>query len=481
MQTLVTQRLPQDRGLSQEALAAALIGAALFLYYVSPNFFLAGVATCFLVAAAWWRLDMALLTVALTAPFYRFPKSLDLPFLTQTLDRAAALEVSLAEYALGVCVLAWAIRSVVSSPEKEAAAAVPGWRTHLTWLPPALLVLAAALSLPFTEHLRFALREFRVIVVEPAVYYFLLVQTLRTPRDVARFLYAFVALGVGVGVYSLYHYLFVGVVETADGVGRVLAVYHSPNALALFLGRVIPVALAFGAAALLLARSWPRALLFAAASVPLFVGFYITFSRGAWLGIIAALALILVLQVGRRALFGLAGLALLALLAIPFLPWERLFALTPLVQRLYVWEAALAVLRDHPLTGVGMDNFLYYYPEYMLPQAALEPDISHPHNLVLDFWLRLGILGLAALVWLQHQFWSAAWRVWRSARTIDEKVLALALMASMVDFLVHGLIDNSYFLIDLAYIFWATSALMTVLHIYRRSDDSPPAMAGAAR
>jgi len=33
-------------------------------------------------------------------------------------------------------------------------------------------------------------------------------------------------------------------------------------------------------------------------------------------------------------------------------------------------------------------------------------------------------------------------------------------MASMVDFLAHGLIDNSYFLVDLAFVFFLTLGLM---------------------
>ncbi len=36
-------------------------------------------------------------------------------------------------------------------------------------------------------------------------------------------------------------------------------------------------------------------------------------------------------------------------------------------------------------------------------------------------------------------------------------------MASMADFLVHGMLDNSYFLIDLAVVFWLTFGLAEVM------------------
>lgn len=471
----IAQRLPHPGSPTQELLAAALLAAPLLLYYFSLNLLVSAAASCIFVILAWWRLDMALLTVIITAPFYRFPKTLTIPGITQTFD------ISLAEYALGVCLIAWLLRLIIPTPLQRELSGVETKDTWLKWALPALLVGVAALSLPFTEHLRFALREYRVVVIEPALYYFLLVSTLRSPSDVARSLFAFLALGAAVAAYSLYHYVFVGVVEAADGVRRVLAVYHSPNALALFLGRLIPSALTLSAAAIIMQRSWRRAMLPFVTVILLLAAFYITFSRGAWLGIIAAFVFILIFLLGRRAVFAVAGLVILSLLAIPLLPWERLLAATPLVQRLYVWQAAVAMLGDHPLTGIGMDNFLYYYPQYILPQAALEPDISHPHNLILDFWLRLGILGLPTLVWLQYQFWRAAGVVWRSAGAHEEKVLALAIMASMVDFLVHGLIDNSYFLIDLAYIFWFTCALMTVLYFHNQASQPTSSVDGAPR
>jgi hypothetical protein len=51
------------------------------------------------------------------------------------------------------------------------------------------------------------------------------------------------------------------------------------------------------------------------------------------------------------------------------------------------------MIRDHPLTGLGLDNFLYYYPEYILPEALAEPNLSHPHNILLEALYELGVLG----------------------------------------------------------------------------------------
>ncbi|MCL5958509.1 MAG: O-antigen ligase family protein [Chloroflexi bacterium] len=127
------------------------------------------------------------------------------------------------------------------------------------------------------------------------------------------------------------------------------------------------------------------------------------------------------------------------------------------------------MIRDNPIRGIGLDNFLYKYPRYMLPEAWREPNLSHPHNLVLDFWLRLGSPGLIVILWLLYGFFRAGARLHRRIGDRTCQALAIGLMASMVDFVVHGLIDNSYFVVDLAIIFWATLAMLRILD---REGDS---------
>jgi O-antigen ligase len=125
--------------------------------------------------------------------------------------------------------------------------------------------------------------------------------------------------------------------------------------------------------------------------------------------------------------------------------------------RLKLWQASLAMLRDHWPLGVGLDNFLYAYrTRYILPEAWQEPDLSHPHNLLLDFGTRLGLGGIVLLIWLQVAFWRRAWRLYQTSAS----PLILGLMGSMAIFLSHGLVDNSYFLVDLAFVFFLTMGLV---------------------
>jgi O-antigen ligase len=98
----------------------------------------------------------------------------------------------------------------------------------------------------------------------------------------------------------------------------------------------------------------------------------------------------------------------------------------------------------------------------MLPQAGNEPNMSHPHNFVLDFWLSTGALGLSAFLWLQVTFWRWSRRALNEASGTN-LLIAAGLAASMTEMLLHGFIDNSFFLIDLAFFFWLTYGLMAAV------------------
>ena len=190
----------------------------------------------------------------------------------------------------------------------------------------------------------------------------------------------------------------------------------------------------------------------------------LTFSTGGWLGTVAA-TLVVIVALGYRRLavwLGVAATLVLVVvsgLAIAGTLPERL---NPLRQtggfRLDLWLSSLEMVRDHPLLGVGLDNFVYLYqPFYLREGAAAEPSLSHPHNWIFNFWLSLGLLGLVAFVWLLVRFWQNARR---SLRDPARRWVVAGALGAMADLLVHGFIDNSYFLVDLACVFWLSLALV---------------------
>ena len=307
-----------------------------------------------------------------------------------------------------------------------------------------------------------ATREFRVVILAPVLVYAVLRSLRLDERARLRIADALVLAGVGLALYGFATYQGEGGVA-AEGVRRLRSLYGSPNNLALSLGRILPLLLAL----LVWGASPRRRLAYGLALVPVISALFLTFSTGAWLLGAPAALLALGLFQGRRTLLGVLasiGAALLALA--PFAGTERVARLLNPTDaqtaewRRLLWQAALGMIRDHPWLGIGLDNFLYEYREtYILPAALAERNLSHPHNIVLDFWTRLGVFGLGALVIGQLAFFRGAWRLRRALKG-DDRVLVAGLAASMVNFLAHGLVDNSLFLVDLAYIYMLTVGLL---------------------
>ena len=160
-------------------------------------------------------------------------------------------------------------------------------------------------------------------------------------------------------------------------------------------------------------------------------------------------------------------LALLGVALLPVVSTERFRSLLDLTSgtsfiRTQIWQSAIAMIREHLWFGVGLDNFLYQYrTRYILPTAFAEVGLSHPHNLLLDVWTRLGLLGVGWLSALLVVFWRIAIRLYRAQPDGDTRALTLGLMASMLAALAHGLIDNSFFLVDLAFVLMLTLAAMS--------------------
>ncbi|MEA3342098.1 MAG: O-antigen ligase family protein, partial [Chloroflexota bacterium] len=269
--------------------------------------------------------------------------------------------------------------------------------------------------------------------------------------------------------YAAYDHLDFRVITAEEGFRRLRSVYGSPNSAALYLGRALPVL----AAVALFGAARERRVAYGLAAVPVVLAALLSFSKGAIILGAPLSMLALGALAGGRWLWGSLGAVVAAgVTAIPLLRTSRFGSLFDtqsgtLFFRLHLWRSSWAMFRDHPWLGVGPDNFLYHYrSRYILPAAWQEPDLSQAHNVLLDYATRMGIAGLAAGVWLQIAFWRLALPL-RHLDDADRRALALGLMGSMVNFLAHGLVDASYFLIDLAFVFFLTLGLVQWL---ARSD-----------
>lgn len=439
-------------------LAATATAAAVF--YVTPSFLLFTLALGLLFFLLVLRPAWGLALVALTIPFYVPP--LPKPIL--------GYRFSPVEVFTWVTAAALATRALldVGLVARGKALRLPRPRpVRADWAVPAF-VLAATFSLFFAERRDVAFSEWRVVIVEPALFYVLLRVARPSHRERWIILDAYVMSGLIIALYGLWQYATGQNLITAEGgLMRLRSIYGSPNNVALYLDRLLPLLVAVW----LLGRRQPhgrRRTAYATAIIPIGLALLLTFSKGAlFLGVPAALLVVFWVRqrrAGRRtwpwlATAGLLGAIAVAVAAqIPALAARLdLFGATGFF-RIHLWRAAVNMFLEHPWLGVGPDNFLYAYRgRYILDAAWQEPNLNHPHNILLDFATRLGLLGVLAGGWM---IWEAGRALARGIRRSDAEWLPVAagFAGSLAAMLAHGLVDHSFFLVDLAYVFFLVLA-----------------------
>ncbi|MFQ5397966.1 MAG: O-antigen ligase family protein [Anaerolineae bacterium] len=437
-----------------------LTAAAASLFYVTPSFLIYAAALLILFFLITLRPAWGVVLIAFCIPFYVPP--LPKPILNYRFSPVEVFTlVTLAAFFLSR-LLAFA-SLYREAPPSGRLAAFRRPRFHKADLAVLAFTAVATASLFFTERLEVATNEWRVVILEPAIFYFLLRATRLKRREMWLVLDAFVAGGVVVAVYGLWQYVTGQNLITAEaGLMRLRSIYGSPNNVALYLGRTLPLltATAVLGAGISQRRRWA----YAAAVFPISAAILLSFSKGAlFLGVPAALLFVFwqwQQAHGRRTwpwIIGgavVGGAALALALRVPQLTGRLDVRGTTGVFRVHLWRASVNMFRDHPWFGVGLDNFLYAYRgRYILQAAWQEPNLNHPHNILLDFATRLGALGLITGGWMFAQL-AALLRRLRASAAAEWTPLVVGLGGALVDVVMHGLVDHSFFLVDLSFAFY---------------------------
>ena len=140
--------------------------------------------------------------------------------------------------------------------------------------------------------------------------------------------------------------------------------------------------------------------------------------------------------------------------------------------RFYYWETGVQVAMDHPVLGVGYENWIDYFSEHYPPFGH---NYEQPHNIFIEAAAELGFLGLIAfLLLIAHTFRMNRSTRRRVARHPQGRILyymALGLDAGLIGYLVSG-----FFVTVLWYpYFWINYAMTAALFKVARDE------AGAAR
>jgi O-antigen ligase len=322
-----------------------------------------------------------------------------------------------------------------------------------------LIFLGATLSTLLSIDIQTSAGIWKGWFLAPLLFLIVLVDNLKSVKRIKNVILALFLSGTGVSLTAFFYWLNNNL--TYDG--RLQAFYLSPNHLAMYLSPCLIIGFALWR---LMERKWQR--IFLATCYILYATcIYLTYSFGAWLGILSALIFIIITSGQKKKTVAclLTGLALLLLICVLFNQTanQKLqslldFSYPSLKSRLIIWQSGWEIIKDHSLIGIGPGMFQRYYLDYQDRfRPYLEWAAPQPHNIFLAFWLQTGLLGLFGFIWLMTIFLKQI--IHSQIQNIKYEMLNTILFAAILYTLIHGLVDTPYWKNDLAIVFWLIIAL----------------------
>jgi O-antigen ligase len=450
-------------------------------------------------ALAYLRLEIAVALMPLTFPYF---------LILLPLSPSGFPAFYISELGLFICLGVMVLRHLFMAEERRATVAwLRGlWRQAGRFILPALLFLVgASLAVLVSPDQHLSLRNYREQIIEPLLYFLLMLRYLRTRTDLARAVGAFIlsllvvaCIGISQGVAHLTSFSDSLHASTI----RIRGSTFSANDLGFLMDCAIPILLAVaflgvhrprtaGSAAQPSVWRDPLRWVCLVLLIPFLWALYWSDSHGAEIALLLVAFGFFAYEIRSKLVIlgtGVAGIVGIVLL------WPQIIALLEsskhgkFWERLTIWKASLLMIRDHILLGIGPGSFSSLYrpsaPNSYLLQAldgqtsgvSLLANIPHPHNFILDFWLSTGLLGVVAIFWLLGAYTRVIVCTYRRCAWVPQgellQRLLLGLAGCMVATVADGMVDIVYFLSDLALIFWFFMGIVLVLHAIVQQEST---------
>lgn len=316
--------------------------------------------------------------------------------------------------------------------------------------------------------------------------YFMIINLIKTKKQLKGLLTAFVISGTLVCLYGIAQYVFgwdttqawmdEGMFE--DIKMRIYSTLGNPNVLGEYILLVLPAAIGL----MWTSKRAAAKIVYAGISAIMFVALILTFSRGCWIGILIAAAIFITFAAGK-----LWGLGLIALPILPMVIPESIINRFSSIgdmkdsstsYRVYIWMGTLAMMKDFWLSGIGMGQqaFTAVYPFYSY-NAVVAP---HSHNLFLQILVECGITGIAAFLIIMILLIRRVMSGYGfGGKGNALSTLMTAITAGICGFLVQGMFDNCFYNYRVMLVFWCVAAMARVC-VYLAESDAKGTCDGGA-
>ncbi|HWR07066.1 O-antigen ligase family protein [Sporomusa sp.] len=335
----------------------------------------------------------------------------------------------------------------------------------------ALFVILSAASIGVSPDRDFSFYNYYHLMGRYIIIYYLVINNLVTLQQLKRLIWSVIASAVIVTCYGFYQYIHgvdISAFQWVDGEQfpelkvRIFSTLQNPNLLAGFLVVVMSLAVGIG---LHTENIQGKILLFALVAV-LGTCLVLTYSRGAWLSIVAVTALCGRLY-NRKVLWVFLVIPAIALFCHDGV-MERLLSIfnptdTSSTLRIALWESTIAMILDKPLLGIGWGSYWLVYPEYDFFLNNPAATIVHAHNMYLHIAAEIGIPGLLVFLAIIYGHIKRAIEVLTQTQNQWVAGVMLGAVAAVIGLAANGFTDYIMFNVQMSMLFWLLNAVIVAV------------------
>lgn len=287
-------------------------------------------------------------------------------------------------------------------------------------------------------------------------------------------LFVLISMGTLIALYAIYQYI-VGVemdaawvdAESFDIKTRAYATFNNPNVLGEYL--ILTGSLAAGM--MWKMKKWFPKLYYTGCFGIMCMGLVATNSRGAMLGLLFSAGMFVLLAERRLLPLGIVFMLLMPFI-LPDSLWSRLASSVTMSDsssqyRVSIYSASMDIIRHYWTTGIGIGAFNQIYPLFSLEAA----NAYHAHNLFLQEFIELGVVGFGIMVLLFVCFFQKLYAAMSHAPKRFRFLLG-AVFGGFAGLLLQGITDHLWFDYRIVLFFWCFIGIgMAAVRVSKKAGE----------
>lgn len=324
-------------------------------------------------------------------------------------------------------------------------------------------------------------------------FYFLATQLFIEPKNAKKYITLYVYALVLVVFYALFRHLKFGIFDEKIAHWASNPFYKDHTSYGALLAFFIPPMIGI---TFFKEYSPRKRFLYGFLTIVLFAGLIFSYSRAAWVSLLGAFGIWVIIKLRIKLWFIITGLGVLAIFVLLIgnslkrnLESNKQDSSTDLaehvqsisnvstdasnLERLNRWNCAIRMFTDKPVFGWGPGTYMFHYAPYQLSYektiiSTNEGDMGNAHSEYLGPLSEQGFLGPLLFILIIFTTMVTAIRAVNNSIIKELRMLGIAAIAGLWTYYLHGILNNFLDTDKASVPFWGFTALLVAMDVYHK-------------